>query len=98
MVKKILEKLKVGYPIRGAVLTVAGGRIMLNVGASAGVQSGMEFKVFEELPADRNTRPAYRHAGTLTIAAVSEDGATATAAQPPEGGIKPGCRVEQIVR
>ncbi|MCX5900844.1 MAG: CHAT domain-containing protein [Proteobacteria bacterium] len=98
VVKKILEKLKAGYPIRGTVQTAAGGQIMLNVGAAAGVQSGMEFRVFEELPADRNTRPAYRPAGTLTIAAVSPDSATASIAQPPDGGIKPGYRVEQIVR
>jgi hypothetical protein len=98
VVKKILEKLKAGYPIRGTVQTAAGGQIMLNVGAAAGVQSGMEFRVFEELSADGNTRPAYRPAGTLTIAAVSPDSAMATVAQPPDGGIKPGYRVEQIIR
>ena len=98
VVKKILEKLRAGYPIRGTVQPAAGGQIMLDVGAAAGVQTGREFKVFEELAADRNSRPAYRPAGTLTIAAVAESSATAAAAPSPDSGIKPGYRVEQIVR
>ena len=98
VVKKILENLKAGYPIRGIVQAAEGTQITLNVGAAAGVESGMRFRMFEELTADKKTRPAYRPAGMLTIASVSEGSATATVAQSPDSAVKPGCRVEQIVR
>jgi hypothetical protein len=80
----IFEKPGAGYTLRETVKTVAEGRFMLNVGSAAGVQSGMKFRGFQELAADKKARPAYRPACPLTIASVS-------------GGLESGNRAEQIV-
>jgi hypothetical protein len=46
--KKLLEKLKKLYPLRGKISEVKGDEIRLNIGQKAGVKMGQQFKVKDE--------------------------------------------------
>jgi tetratricopeptide (TPR) repeat protein len=95
--QKILEKIKAAYPLRGVITAVSGNQAVLNIGAAAGVQDGMQFRVLEEAKAEKGALPLLRPAGTVTVASVSQDSAAATGGdQAP--GLKPGLKVEQIIR
>ncbi|MEI6127467.1 MAG: CsgG/HfaB family protein, partial [Pseudomonadota bacterium] len=95
--KKILDKVKTGYPLRGTVQSLEGSKVLLTIGAGAGVQDGMEFKVLEEVRREKGAPPLYRPVGTIAIASVSQDAAFATVREQSES-FKAGFKVEQIVR
>lgn len=88
--RKIVEKLKVGYPLRGVITGIEAGKVMLNIGSDVGVTEGMEF-----LPVDGG-KDAAGHPIILKVASVDRSEASATA----EGdisGLRSGMRVEQVV-
>jgi len=95
--QKMLDKIKKGYPIRGAVQSLEGAQVVLSFGPGAGVQDGMEFKVLQEVKREKGFPPLYRPVGSVTIASVSGDSAFATVRDQAEQ-FKPGFKVEQIVR
>lgn len=98
VVQKILEKIKTGYPLRGTITAVTGNQVVLNIGAAAGVQDGMEFRVLEEVKAVKGALPLLRPVGTVTVASVSQDSAAATSGEQAAAGLRPGLKIEQIVR
>lgn len=94
--RKIVDKIQAGYPLRGLVQSLEGNQVVLSIGAGAGVQDGMEFKVLEEVKTEKGGRPLYRPVGTVTVASVGQDSAYATIRDQAEG-FKAGHKVEQIV-
>ncbi len=95
--QKIVAKLEKAYPLRGTVFSLEGEQILLNIGTGTGVQSGMAFKVFEELTGPQAVKPRFRQVATITIASVEQDVAYGTI-QEQSQGLQPQMKVEQITR
>ena len=80
--KKLLEKLKKLYPLRGKISEVKGDEIRLNIGQKVGVKVGQQFKV-------KDTD------WILEIVSVQSEVSTAKAKKGEEG-IQTGLRVEVL--
>ncbi len=90
--EKIVQRLNKGYPVRGLIDSLEDGQVLLNIGAAAGVQEGMQFKVLEET-SSAGGRTRNRPVGTITAASVDQDFSYATAGD--LEGIGKGMKVEQ---
>jgi class 3 adenylate cyclase/tetratricopeptide (TPR) repeat protein len=95
--RKILSSIAKAYPIRGLISSVERNQAVLNIGADAGVCTGMEMKALsaEEAAPERQGQGRLRN--IFRITAVEHD--RAYAALPAElSGISKGMKVEEVVQ
>ena len=97
--KRIMEKLKIQYPLRGKIISLGGEKLMLNIGADQGVTSGVTMKVLAEVkPVQLEGRlivPKGREVGKIEITSVESSLAYAKILEK-DGDIQVGFKVEEL--
>ncbi|MBW1854045.1 MAG: tetratricopeptide repeat protein [Deltaproteobacteria bacterium] len=97
--RRVIEKLKVQYPLRGKVISLESEELMLNIGADQGVTSGITMKVLAEVkPVQLEGRlivPKGREVGKIEITSVESSLAYAKILEK-DGDIQVGFKVEEL--
>ena len=97
--RRVIEKLKVQYPLRGKIISLESEELMLNIGADQGVTSGITMKVLAEVkPVQLEGRlivPKGREVGKIEITSVESSLAYAKILEK-DGDIQVGFKVEEL--
>jgi len=97
--QRIIEKLKVHYPLRGKIISLKGENLILNIGADQGLKSGIKMKILAETEPvqlkGRWTVPRGREIGKVEITSVEPALAYAKILEK-NGDIQVGFKVEEL--
>ena len=91
-----VQKLQTAYLLRGEILSVSEGRVMLNIGFRCGVKKGMKFRMLQGPRTDTLLKKGLNPSGFLT-SDVPESDRTPAVVSENTRMVKQGMRVEQIL-